>query len=180
MSEKIIKDNPDVFMYMEPIGKRTYLSVLAGLLVAVIASVYLLTNWINGGAGLLMEITFIVLLLSIAFIFTLPAVGAKRMMNVKAAFSAWAVINYGLTPLEFLNVNLADARTDPTQFQKTSRVSEQKFLNSDAETVLATVTEDRSTEDIVHGEYARVTISNIRPLDDTGTSAGDTASVTGS
>lgn len=180
MSEKILKDDPEVFMYMEPIGKRTYISVLAGLLVAVIASVYLLTNWLNGVKGIQMEIAFIVLLLSIAFIFILPAVGAKRMMNVKAAFSGWAVINYGLTPLEFLNVNLADARTDPTQFQKTSRISEQKFLNSDAETVLATVTEDRSKEDVIHGEYARVTISNIRALDDTETSQDTTNTLPGS
>lgn len=162
MSEKILKDSPEVFMYQEPIGKRTYLAVLVGALALLVSGIYLIVNLAAGTTGLHTEIAFGVVLVSLACIFILPVMGAKRMMEIKSEFSQWAVVNYGLTPLEFMTVNIADAKSDPTRFEKETRVSVQKFLNSDSETVTATVTEDRSSEDIVHGEYAKVTITNIQ------------------
>lgn len=160
MSERIVSDDPEVFSYHEPVGKLTSLLTLIAFLVSVGAGIGIIINLVNKGTS--MNTAIIIFIISVIAIFAIPGVAAKRTMDVRAAFSAWAVTNHGLTPLEFLNPKFSSYRADTGLMQEKTRTTEQKFMNSDAETVLATVHEDHSETEKDSSGYVRVRVSNIR------------------
>jgi hypothetical protein len=161
MNERIVSDDPKVFSYLEPVGKMTSLLTLIAFLFAVGAGIGIIVNLVTQGST--MSFAIIIFILSVVAIFAVPGVAAKRTMDVRSEFSAWSVTNYGLTPLEFLNPKFSSYKADTGLMKEKSRITDQKFLNSDTETVIATVNEDHSETENEGTGYVRITISNIRP-----------------
>lgn len=165
MSERIVSTDPEVFSYHEPVGKWTSLLTLIAFLAAVASGIAIIVNLINKGDS--MSTAVFAFIISTVAIFAVPGVAAKRTMDVRSAFSAWAVTNHGLTPLEFLNPKFSSYRADTGLMQEKTRTTEQKFMNSDAETVLATVYEDHTENEGGHHGYVHVTIKDVRKIEET-------------
>jgi len=163
MNERIAPDDPEVFSYKEPVGKSTSALTLLAFLASVGAGIGIIVNLINHGSSLNAAIT--IFIISVIAIFAVPAVAAKRTMDVRSAFSAWAVTNHGLTPLEFLNPKFSSYRADTGLIQEKTRTTDQKFMDSEAETVIATVHEDHSETEKDGSGYVRVKVSNVRKIE---------------
>lgn len=162
MNERIVTNDPAVFSYKEPVGKGTSALTLIAFLASVAAGIAIIINLVNKTSS---NTAITLFILSVIAIFAIPGVSAKRTMDVRTAFSGWAVTNHGLTPLEFMNPKFSSYRAGTGILQEKTRATDQKFMDSDAETVLVTVNEDHSeTESNVHG-YVHITIGNVRKPD---------------
>lgn len=117
-----IADKNDEFVYFKNRG-----SVIARVLLVVLAVMCTYFIFVHGlpsqAMSLEVEVAIGVFILSVVAFCYLGYKDDKHALEVKAGFSQWAVMNHGLTPLEFMDTNKQT----------------QKFLDSDANEVTRTL-----------------------------------------